>query len=459
MKNELPVKLGETYRFKIDKLTDSAEGVAKIDGFTVFVPKALPGETVMGKIDLVKKNYARAKLTAIEKESKDRIKPRCELYDSCGGCQLQQLTYESQCKMKKAQVEDALNHIGGFADIPVEDTLGAAEPWYYRNKMQFPVGKARGTIKIGCYEQGTHNIIDTPHCYIQNDGNNVIAAAMREAIKRFNISVYDENTHTGCLRHVMGRIGKNNEAMVVLITATKRLENDKALVKFLRDRIPNLVSVHHNIQTYHNNVVLGRETKLLWGKSTIDDNIGSYVYHISPRSFFQVNTAQATVLYKKVREFAGLTGKETVIDAYCGTGTISLFLAKKAKKVYGIEIVSPAIADAKKNARDNNIRNAEFIVGDATVLMPKLYREGIEPQVIVIDPPRAGATPEVLDTMAKLNPDRIVYVSCNPATLARDLAILVPKGYRIEKIQPVDMFPQTMHVESVALITRSKAPQ
>ena len=199
---------------------------------------------------------------------------------------------------------------------------------------------------------------------------------------------------------------------------------------------------------------MGRETKLLWGKSTIDDNIGSYVYHISPRSFFQVNTAQATVLYKKVREFAGLTGKETVIDAYCGTGTISLFLAKKAKKVYGIEIVSPAIADAKKNARDNNIRNAEFIVGDATVLMPKLYREGIEPQVIVIDPPRAGATPEVLDTMAKLNPDRIVYVSCNPATLARDLAILVPKGYRIEKVQPVDMFPQTMHVETVCLMSR-----
>ena len=388
--------------------------------------------------------------------SEERVEPTCPIYEACGGCQLQHLSYDGQLIVKRQQVVDALERIGKQTALLVHPTLGASSPWLYRNKMQFPVGKARGTIKIGCYEQGTHNIIDTPHCYIQNDGNNVIAAAMREAIKRFNISAYDENTHTGCLRHVMGRIGKNNEAMVVLITATKRLENDKALVKFLRDRIPNLVSVHHNIQTYHNNVVLGRETKLLWGKSTIDDNIGSYVYHISPRSFFQVNTAQATVLYKKVREFAGLTGKETVIDAYCGTGTISLFLAKKAKKVYGIEIVSSAIADAKKNARDNNIRNAEFIVGDATVLMPKLYREGIEPQVIVIDPPRAGATPEVLDTMAKLNPDRIVYVSCNPATLARDLAILVPKGYRIEKVQPVDMFPQTMHVESVCLINRAE---
>ncbi len=454
MKSEIPVKVGETYTLNIERLTDSAEGVARIDGFTVFVPGALPGENVDAKIDLVKKNYARAKLGSINKESPERIKPICELYSSCGGCQLQQLSYPAQCKMKKAQVEDALRHIGGFSNIKVEETLGADEPWYYRNKMQFPVGKAKGTVRIGCYEQGTHNIIDTPHCYIQNDGNNVIAAAMREAIKRFNISVYDENRHTGCLRHVMGRIGKNDEAMIVLVTATKRLENDKALVKFLRDRIPKLVSVHHNIQTYHNNVILGRETKLLWGKSTIDDNIGSYIYHISPRSFFQVNTAQATVLYEKVREFAGLTGKETVIDAYCGTGTISLFLAKNAKKVYGIEIVSPAIADAKKNARDNNIRNAEFIVGDATVLMPKLYREGIEPQVIVIDPPRAGATPEVLDTMAKLNPDRIVYVSCNPATLARDLAILVPKGYKIEKVQPVDMFPQTMHVETVCLINR-----
>lgn len=454
MKPEIPVKQGETYRLEITGLTDNAEGVAKADGFTVFVPGTLPGEIVSGKVNLVKKNYARAKLVSLEKESPDRIKPRCEHYESCGGCQLQHLSYEAQCKMKKAQVEEALCHIGGITGVKAEDTLGAVEPWYYRNKMQFPVGKNKGIIRIGCYEQGTHRIIDTPNCYIQNEGNNIIAAAMREAIKRFNISVYDENNHSGCLRHVMGRVGKHDEAMVVLVTATKRLENDKALVRFLRERIPNLVSVYHNIQTYRNNVILGRETRLLWGKSTISDNIGSYVYHISPRSFFQVNTAQATVLYEKVREYAGLTGKETVIDAYCGTGTISLFLAKNAKKVYGIEIVSPAIADAKKNARDNNIRNAEFIVGDATIHMPKLYCEGIEPQVIVIDPPRAGATPEVLDTMAKLKPDRIVYVSCNPATLARDLAILLPKGFKLEKVQPVDMFPQTMHVESVVLMSR-----
>lgn len=454
MKSEIPVKQGETYKLEITKLTDNAEGVARIDGFTVFVPGALPGEIVSGKVDLVKKNYARAKLISLEQESPDRIKPRCEHYEACGGCQLQHLSYEAQCKMTKAQVEEALCHIGGLSGVKAEATLGAAEPWYYRNKMQFPVGKNKGTVRIGCYEQGTHRIIDTHHCYIQKDGNNVIAAVMREAIKRFNISVYDENSHSGCLRHVMGRVGKNDEAMVVLVTATKRLENDKSLVKFLRERIHGLVSVYHNIQTYRNNVILGRETKLLWGKSTINDTIGSYVYHISPRSFFQVNTAQATVLYEKVREYAGLTGKETVIDAYCGTGTISLFLAKNAKKVYGIEIVSPAIADAKKNARDNNIRNAEFIIGDATIHMPKLYREGIEPQVIVIDPPRAGASPEVLDTMAKLKPDRIVYVSCNPATLARDLAILLPKGYKLEKVQPVDMFPQTMHVECIVLMTR-----
>lgn len=455
MKPEIPVKQGETYRLEITRLTDNAEGIAKADGFTVFVSGALPGEIVSGKVDLVKKNYAKAKLISIEKASPDRIKPRCEYYEACGGCQLQHLSYEAQCKMKKAQVEEALCHIGALIGVKAEDTLGAVDPWYYRNKMQFPVGKNKGTISIGCYEQGTHRIIDTPHCCIQNDGNNIIAAAMREAIKKIHISVYDENNHSGCLRHIMGRIGKNDETMIVLVTATNRLESDKALVKFLRDRIPNLVSVHHNIQPYRNNVILGRETRLLWGKSTISDNIGSHVYHISPRSFFQVNTAQATVLYEKVREYAGLTGREIVIDAYCGTGTISLFLARNAQKVYGIEIVSPAIADAKKNARDNNIRNAEFIVGDAAIHMPKLYREGIEPQVIVIDPPRAGATPEVLEAMAKLKPDRIVYVSCNPATLARDLAILRTKGYRLEKIQPVDMFPQTMHVETVCLLTHN----
>ena len=243
--------------------------------------------------------------------------------------------------------------------------------------------------------------------------------------------------------------------MAVLVTAKKELAKAKEIVKFLRSRVPKLVSVHQNIQTYRNNVILGRETKLLWGKSAIRDSIGPLSFQVSPRSFFQVNTAQATVLYGKALEYAGLGGGETVIDAYCGTGTITLFLARKARKAYGIEVVSPAVRDAKNNARANRIQNAEFIVGDAAEVMPRLYRNGVRPDVIVTDPPRAGCTPVVLETFARMQPKRIVYVSCNPATLARDLAILDDLGYRTEKIQPVDMFPMTSHVESVALVTRA----
>ena len=254
--------------------------------------------------------------------------------------------------------------------------------------------------------------------------------------------------------NIVGRVGMNGDAMAVVVTARREMPQARELVKLLRARVPRLVSVHQNIQTYRNNVILGRETKLLWGKPAIRDVIGPLSFQVSPRSFFQVNTAQAETLYKKALEYANLGGGETVIDAYCGTGTITLFLARKARKAYGIEVVPPAILDARKNARANHIRNAEFIVGDAADVMPRLYHEGVRPDVIVTDPPRAGCTPVVLETFVRMHPSRIVYVSCNPATLARDLAILDSLGYRADKIQPVDMFPMTSHIETVSLITR-----
>ena len=453
MKNEIPVQKGKKYEIEINSLGSSAEGVGRFKDFTVFVPYTLPGEKAEVLIEEVKKSYAKGRALQILRKSADRIAPKCAIYDRCGGCQLQHLNYEAQLRIKRQQVIDAVTRIGKQPDVPVHATLGAEAPWNYRNKMQFPVGRSKGKTIIGCFAQGSHDIIDTENCYIQKEFNNDIVNAMREIVDKLGIPVYNEDRHTGILRHVIGRVGKNGECMVVLVTAVKDLQRSKDIVRMLRERLPKLVSVQQNVQTYRNNVIMGRDTKLLWGKPTILDSLGSLTFHISPRSFFQVNTDQAEVLYGKALEYANLTGRETVIDAYCGTGTITLFLAQKARRVYGIEIVKPAILDAEKNARDNHVKNAEFIVGDATVVMPRLYKQGIRADVVVVDPPRAGCTPTVLETFANMKPKRIVYVSCNPASLARDIAILDGLGYQAREVQPVDMFPNTSHVETVCLLT------
>jgi 23S rRNA (uracil-5-)-methyltransferase rumA len=320
--------------------------------------------------------------------------------------------------------------------------------------MQFPIGLHKGRLVVGCFAQGSHRIINTENCHIQRSANNELANTVREVAEKLHIPVYNEDTHKGILRHIVGRVGRGNELMAVIVTATKQLPRAKDFVRLLRERLPHLVSVHQNIQTYRNNVIMGRDTELLWGRPTILDTLGRLNFHISPRSFFQVNTRQAERLYEQALTYADLHGTETVIDAYCGTGTITLFLAQKARKVYGIEIVQPAILDARKNVRDNHVKNAEFIVGDATAVMPALYKQGIRPDVVVVDPPRAGCTEIVLRTFANMKPQRIVYVSCNPATLARDLAILKDLGYITQEVQPVDLFPQTSHVENVALLMR-----
>lgn len=452
----IPVCKGQTYELQIDRLGTSGEGVGRYENFTVFVPNALPGETVSVIIEEVKNNYARGRIKQILHESVDRVAPLCELYEECGGCQLQHLSYEAQLYAKRAQVVDALTHIGKLAQIPVMETLRAEEPWNYRNKMQFPIGRNSEKIVIGCFAQGSHRIINTENCHIQRAENNDLANAAREIAEQLHIPVYNEDTHKGVLRHIVGRVGRSNDLMAVIVTATKQLPRAKDFVRMMRERLPNLVSVHQNIQTYRNNVIMGRDTQLLWGQPTIIDSLGRLNFHISPRSFFQVNTRQAERLYEQTLAYADLHGTETVIDAYCGTGTITLFLAQKARKVYGIEIVQPAILDARKNARDNNVKNAEFIVGDATAVMPALYKQGIRPDVVVVDPPRAGCTETVLRTFANMKPQRIVYVSCNPATLARDLAILKELGYLAQEVQPVDLFPQTSHVENVCLLRKQK---
>lgn len=457
-KRHIPVEKGKTYALLIDRLGTSGEGVGRYEGFTVFVPLALPGETVHARITLVKKNYASAALTEIVKASPDRVKPRCPVYERCGGCQLQHLSYAGELKEKRSQVRDALERIGHLKGIDVLPTLGAKSPWHYRNKMQFPVAAAgKGKFAIGCFAASTHQVIDVRDCAIQKEANNAIAGVVRQWMKDFKIPAYDEDLRTGIVRHIMGRVGvQSGEIMVCLVTAQNMVPHMKELVQRLRRDIPGLTSVVQNVNTRHTNVILGPKTRLVYGQQTIHDAIGSLSFHISAQSFFQVNSEQARRLYETALDFADLQGGETVADVYCGTGTITLFLAQKARQVYGIEIVAPAIRDAVRNARDNHVKNAEFILGDAVYKLPELIRNGVRPDVIVLDPPRAGCGEPVLRAIAQSKPKRVVYVSCNPATLARDLAYLDAHGYAVTKVQPVDMFSRTHHVEAVTQLIRKK---
>jgi 23S rRNA (uracil1939-C5)-methyltransferase len=450
-----PVAAGKEYVMEITGLGHGGEGVGHYQDFTVFVPYAIPGEQVKVKILELKKNYARGELLTVLTPSGHRVGPLCPIYRECGGCQLQHMSYAEQLNWKRQVVIDALKRIGKLDDVAVLATKGVDNPWYYRNKMQFPIGMKNGEIIAGCFARGSHDIIDTGHCYIQHALNNEISRQAKEVIRLLDIPVYDEITGTGLIRHILGRVGaKTGEAMIVLVTNGRDIPRRRELVTLLRERIPAMVSIVQNINTRKSNIILGDETRTLWGQDTITDYIGPFKFKISARSFFQVNTAQAEILYSQALQYAALTGRETVIDAYCGTGTITLWLAQKARHIYGIEVIPEAIENAKENARINNVANAEFLVGDAVELMPRMYDQGIRPDVIVVDPPRAGCAPEVLDTFVKMQPQRIVYVSCNPSSLARDLAYLREYGYVTREVTPVDMFPQTSHVECVVLIER-----
>ena len=450
-----PIIRNNTYTLQISSLGHSGEGVGKYEGFTIFVPHALPGETVEVKVTEVKKSYAKANLKSVQVASKFRTIPKCPIYYQCGGCQLQHVDYEEQLMLKRQVVVDAVTRIGKLADVTIHPTIGAEQPWCYRNKMQLPIGTVNNQVAVGCFAQGTHRIINTEHCYIQHADNDIVAQTVQKVATELGISTYDERTGQGSLRHIIGRVGiATGEVMVVLVTATHDLPQKEALVERLRQQVPNIVSIIHNVNNNQTNVIMGNKLKTLWGRDTITDRLGKFIFHISARSFFQVNTTQAEILYNKAVEYAGLTGKETVIDAYCGTGTITLFLAEKAAKVYGIEIVEPAIRDARVNAQLNQVTNVEFTVGDAVDVMPRMFKQGLRPEVIVVDPPRAGIEKKVLETFVAMEPERIVYVSCNPSSLARDLAVLAELGYVTKEIQPVDMFAQTYHVECVALIER-----
>ncbi len=443
---------------KIEDCGIDGEGIGKADGFTVFVKDAVIGDTVRAKIMKAKKNYGYGRLEEIITPSPDRVEPKCQFARQCGGCQLQALSYEKQLEFKTSKVRGHLERIGGFTDIPMEKILGMDRPFHYRNKAQFPVGKSKdGRIITGFYAGRTHSIIENRDCALGVTRNKEVLDRVIAYMEKFHIQPYDENTGKGLVRHVLIRYGFfTDEMMVCLIINGEKLPGEEALVKSLC-QIPETVSVMVNVNKKRNNVILGEKVRLLWGQPYITDKIGEISYQISPLSFFQVNPYQTGRLYGKALEYAQLSGNETVWDLYCGIGTISLFLAQKAKMVRGVEIIPAAIENAKENARLNGFANTEFFVGKAEEVLPEQFaRTGERADVIVVDPPRKGCDETLLSTIIKMQPDRVVYVSCDSATLARDLKYLCERGYELKKVCPVDMFPNTVSVETVVLLSHKK---
>lgn len=444
----------------IEDIGTNGEGVGRVDGFTLFVKGAVIGDRIEARIVKLKKHYGYARIEKIIKSGKDRVTPVCPVADKCGGCTIQHMSYEKQLEWKFYKVKNCLERIGGLVDIEskMEPIYGMEIPYYYRNKAQFPVGTDKnGRMITGFYAGRTHSIIENTHCCIQSEVNEQILQIILDYCLRNHIAAYDEKTGKGVLRHILTRVGlRTGEIMVCLIINAnkKKMLNIHELVDDLI-KIDGMTSITLNINREKTNRILGDRIIPVWGQNYITDYIGNVKYQISPLSFYQINPKQTEVLYRKAMEYAGLEGNETVWDLYCGIGTISLFLAQKAKKVYGVEIVPQAIEDAKRNAEINDFNNVEFFVGKAEEVLPREYeKNGIYADVIVVDPPRKGCDASLLDTIVKMSPKRVVYVSCDPATLARDVKILEENGYHVEKVSVVDQFGHSVHVESVVKLSR-----
>ncbi|MBC2181379.1 23S rRNA (uracil(1939)-C(5))-methyltransferase RlmD [Listeria booriae] len=449
-----PVKKNDCLDVVFEDLTHDGNAVAKIDGYPIFVPQGLPDEIAQIKVLKTNKNYGFGKIIELTKESADRVTPPCLVYSQCGGCQLQHLSYDGQLRMKQKQVAQVMKRIGK-QDVEVLPTLGMENPWNYRNKAQVPVGFVNGRLVAGFYQQRSHQIIDMNTCLIQQEENNEVIQTARAIFAKYYVEPYDETTRKGVLRHLMTRFATTTgELMLVIVTTKLNFPNKAEIMAELQQSIPELTSLVQNVNTANTNVIFGEQTVVLAGREYIMDTIHGISFAISARSFYQVNPEQTEILYAEALKLAGLTGEETVIDAYCGIGSISLCLAKEAKHVYGVEIVPQAIEDARANAKLNKMDNVTFAVGKAEEVIPDWFKQGIKADVLVVDPPRKGCDDALLQTILKMKPKRVVYVSCNPATLARDMLVLTKGAYEAKMVQPVDMFPQTTHVECVTVLER-----
>ncbi|MGU8952386.1 23S rRNA (uracil(1939)-C(5))-methyltransferase RlmD [Clostridium perfringens] len=453
------VEKNKEYIFDIISQGYEGEGIAKIDNkYPIFIEGALKGEKVKVRIVKVNKNFAYGKLMEVLEASEERVNPPCAIYKRCGGCKLQHASYKAQLDFKWDRVKDCVSKIGKLDPSIVKYPLGMENPWRYRNKVQLPIGLINGEVKIGFFAPRSHDIIDMESCLIQDEIGDKVVKLTREWIEKFNIRPYNvdgEYDEKGIVRHIMIRRGfTTSEVMVVLVTNGEKLPHKEEFVDLMVKNIPGIKSVIQNINSKKTNVILGLESKTLWGEDTISDYIGDFRFNISPLSFFQVNPIQTEVLYGKALEYANLTGNEEVFDAYCGTGTITLFLSQKAKKVYGVEIIPQAIDNGWINAKENKVENVEFFVGESEVVIPDLINKGVKADVVVVDPPRKGCDKKLLDAITNINAKKIVYVSCDPSTLGRDLQVLEENGYKTLEVQPVDMFPNTSHVENVAKLIK-----
>ncbi len=450
----------EVFHTIIAAMTAEGAGLCRVDGMAVFVPGTAVGDECEIRIVKVLRNYAFGRLERLLSPAPCRAAPRCPVSTQCGGCVFQHLSYEEELRVKTQRVRDALDRIAGTPDLPLEPILAASSPERYRNKCQFPIGLDRdGRLTLGFYAVHSHRIVNAASCLLQPEVFDCAAEAFRAWFAESGESVYDERTHTGALRHLFLRIGEPaGEVAVCVVANAEKLRAEARLVARLREAVPGLTGVALNTNTANTNVILGQKDRVLWGKASVRAALCGLEFEIGPHAFFQVNRAQAERLYQKAAEYAGLTGGETLLDLYCGAGTIGLSMADRVKKVIGVEVVPEAVGNARENARRNGIENAEFLCADAAEAASTLLARGERPDVVILDPPRKGCAEALVGTVAEMQPSRVVYVSCDPATLARDLARFAALGYRAEKAAPVDMFPRTAHVETVVRLSQEVNP-
>lgn len=452
------IKKNDRIELEITGYTAEGSGVGRWQGMAVFVPMTAVGDRLETRVLKVAKTHAFGKIEQILQPSPERVAPDCAYFSQCGGCVYRHLSYDAELRAKQQRVKDAVTRIGGFPDLPVREILGAEQSDGYRNKAQLPIGRGPdGEIILGFYANHSHRIVSCDQCRLQPPAFAAAMDAFREWARLSGDEPYDEQTGKGRLRHLyLRQADATGEVMVCVVVNGNGVHKEPELVELLRKKVPGLKSVVINSNRERTNVVLGKKNRVVWGQDHITDRLCGLEFHISPLSFYQVNRTQAERLYQKAAEYAGLTGKETLLDLYCGTGTIGLSMAGSAGRVIGVEVVAQAVEDARENAVRNGIENAEFFCGDAAEAAAKLRARGEKPDVVILDPPRKGCAPELLETVAQMQPQRVVYVSCDPATLARDLKRLAELGYEPQELTPVDMFPRTAHVESVVFLNKLK---